>query len=161
MDAVLPLIGVVIGAVLGGGMTFLLDRRRERRAARAGLRLVVVELRRIQSTWQNLTNEWDEKPTAETAEWVISEVQGRPFSTAQWQNHQEILASSLSGEDWKALADAYAVIGLVNEAAHTTVDPEHRTELPGVMKETRWRVDMAVDRLQRGTGGPPVGPASA
>jgi hypothetical protein len=157
MDAVLPLIGVVIGAVLGGGVTFLLDRRRERRAARAGLRLVVVELRRTQSTWLNLTKAWNEAPTAETADWVISELQGRPLATAQWTNYQELLAASLSGEDWKALADAYAVIGLANEAAHTALDPEFRMELPEVMNETRWRLDAALERLQRGTG-PQVGP---
>jgi hypothetical protein len=156
MDAVLPLIGVVIGAVIGGGMTFLLDRRRERRAAKAGLRLVVLELRKTQLTWRNLTKAWDEAPTPETADWLISELKGRRLATTQWKSYQEILAASLPGEDWKALADAYAVIGLVDEAAQTA-NAEARMELPDVMNTTRWRVDAAIERLQRGTG-PPVGP---
>lgn len=76
MDAVLPLIGVVIGAVIGASMTFLLDRRRERRAARACVRLVVDELQGIRSTWQSLTKEWSKAPSTETADWVASNLQG-------------------------------------------------------------------------------------
>lgn len=68
MNAVLPLIGVVIGAVIGAAMTFLLDRRRERRAARAGVRLVVDELQGVRSTWQSLAEAWSKAPTAETAD---------------------------------------------------------------------------------------------
>ncbi|HXJ49025.1 MAG TPA: hypothetical protein VNF91_07650 [Candidatus Acidoferrum sp.] len=68
MDAVLPLIGVVIGAVIGAAITFLLDRRRERRTARAGVRLVVDELQGIKSTWQTLAEGWSKTPTPETAD---------------------------------------------------------------------------------------------
>ena len=107
MDAVLPLIGVVIGAVIGAAITFLLDRRRERRTARAGVRLVVDELQGIKSTWQTLAEGWSKTPTPETADWVISNLQGQPLSTRQWKHAQELLAASLSDDDWSALAEAY------------------------------------------------------
>jgi hypothetical protein len=142
----------VIGAVIGGGVTFLLDRRREQRAARAGLRLVVAELRRTQGTWQTYTAASEAPTVEETGEWLVSELRERPLRTEQWKNYQEVLAASLSAADWKALADAYAVIGLVNEAVQTAVDPEHRTELVVVMTETRPIVDRAAEHFQRRVG---------
>ena len=112
MDAVLPLIGVVLGAVIGAAMTFLLDRRREGRAARAGVRLVVDELQGIRSTWQTLTEGWSKTPTAETADWVISNLQGQPLSTRQWKHAQELLAASLPDDDWTALATIRFATGI-------------------------------------------------
>jgi hypothetical protein len=156
MDAVLPLIGVVIGAVLGGGMTFLLDRRRERRAATAGRRLVALELQAAQSTWKTHTDEWHKNPTAETADWVISDLKERRLARAQWRSYQEVLASSLSDDDWEALTNAYSLIRLVDAAAHQAT-AEDMTEVPGQMEESKWVLDKAIQRLQRDTG-PPVGP---
>jgi hypothetical protein len=88
----------------------------------------------------------------ETGEWLVSELRERPLRTEQWKNYQEVLAASLSAADWKALADAYAVIGLVNEAVQTAVDPQHRTELVVVMTETRPIVDRAAEHFQRRVG---------
>lgn len=156
MDAILPLIGVVIGAVIGGAMTFLLDRRRERRAARASVRLVVDELQGIRATWKSLANDWSKTPNAETADWVISVLQGQPLSTVQWKHSQELLAASLSDDDWTALAEAYRVIVLVNEVAQTEQTDE-RLELPGIMDKSLPYLDTAVERLQHWSG-PPPGP---
>jgi gas vesicle protein len=156
MDAVLPLIGVVIGAVIGAAMTFLLDRRRERRAARACVRLVVDELQGVRSTWQSLAEAWSKAPTAETADWVISNLQGQPLSTVQWKHAQELLAASLSDDDWTALAEAYRVVVLVNEVAQTP-QADERLELPGIMNDAGPYLDRAVARLQHWSG-PPPGP---
>jgi gas vesicle protein len=154
MDAVLPLIGVVLGAVIGAAMTFLLDRRREGRAARAGVRLVVDELQGIRSTWQSLAEAWRKAPTAETADWVISNLQGQPLSTVQWKHAQELLAASLSDDDWTALAEAYRVVVLVNEVAQTPQGDE-RLELPQIMTGAGPYLDHAVERLQHWSGPPP------
>jgi hypothetical protein len=156
MDAVLPLIGVVIGAVLGGGVAFLLDRRREQRAARAALRLVVEELRRTRLSWGRVAGEWKEAPTAETADRLIAELQGKRWATAQWKNHQEVLAASLSRENWEAVADAYQLIGLIDaaldEAADTAADSESSAELLALVTDNLKYLDQAIERLQREAG---------
>jgi|SRR5215211_6657800 len=154
MDAVLPLIGVVIGAVLGGGMTYLLDKRREGRAAKAGLRLLLVELQATKQRWQTLTKSWDDEPTAANADLLISDLKKRPYATAHWKSHQEVLASSLSRDDWEALANAYSLIGFVDAAAQEAASAEERMELPDVMKEAQGHLDAAIERLQRGAGPP-------
>jgi hypothetical protein len=148
MDAVLPLIGVVIGAVLGGGMTYLLDKRRERRTARAGLRLVVHELEATKLRWHSLTESWDDEPTAENADRLISDLKNRPYATALWKNHQEVLASSLSGDEWEGLADAYKVIRAVEDAVQTGSTAEDWMELPDVMKAAQEPLDAVIERLQ-------------
>jgi len=38
---------------------------------------------------------------------VISNLHGQPLSTRQWKHAQELLAASLSDDDWTALAEAY------------------------------------------------------
>lgn len=156
MDAFLPLIGVVIGAFIGGGMTFLLDRRREKRAARAGLRLVVGELRKIRLSWHNLTSQWEEARTAETADQLISGVQGRRWAIAKWEAQQEVLAASLSDEDWEALVDVYVLVGLVDESLQTTPEPELRSELLVVMTDSLRHLEQAIERFRRGVGLTPL-----
>ena len=152
MDAVLPLIGVVIGAVLGGGMTYLLDKRREERAAKAGLRLLVHELQGTMLRWHTLTKSWDDEPTAENADQLISDLKNRPYETALWKDHQEVLASSLSLDEWEGAADVYKVIRAVEDAARTGTTAEDWMELPDVMKAAQESLDAAIARLERRAG---------
>ena len=153
MDAVLPLIGVVVGAILGSGTTYLLEKRREGRAAKAGLRLLVHELEGTKLRWHNLTTSWDSQPTAENADRLISDLKKRPYATTLWTNHQEVLASSLSRADWEDLANAYALIAFVESAvqdADATV--EDQMELPDVMKDAERPLDAILRRLQQRAG---------
>jgi hypothetical protein len=116
----------------------------------------VVELKSTQSTWGFLAKH-SADGTAEASDWLISQLQKRPFKTEQWTTYQQVLAASLSGKKWKVLADAYSVIRLVNEAARAELDPDERSDLPGLMGDNSPYIDRAVEILQRGIG-PAVGP---
>lgn len=141
MDAVLPLVGVVIGAVIGAAMTLLLDRRREKRAEKAALRVVLVELQEIQGRWSILMDEWKKAETAETAEWVASEVKHHPFVTTEWKQQQGLLAASLSSKDWTDLVGTYRVVNKANEVAQLS---KAEVELAKQMNlaESRWPIDL-------------------
>ena len=97
MDALLPSIGVVVGGLLAGGTTYLLERARERRAARAAALLVCDELKQI---WTTL----DISVGMMRGEIIGAE--GDEWDTSQWQAHRAALAGG-APEVWGTVANAY------------------------------------------------------
>jgi hypothetical protein len=100
--ALFGLLGVVVGGVLTGMVTYALERVRTKRAARAASRLLVEDLHSAlmfantvkgKGTWQVLSPDAVERTFVEPA--------------AVWLKHRELLASTLSGKEWVALSLAY------------------------------------------------------
>jgi hypothetical protein len=95
--AVFGLIGVVVGALINGVVTGMLSRRAERSASRSAARLVLSELVRFYT----LAVESDRLPPENLP-------QLRDIAPRVWQSQREILARSLSMEQWELVAGAYA-----------------------------------------------------
>lgn len=114
--AIFGLIGVIVGAVINGAATALLQRRAERSDQRSAARLVRSELVRY---------------------WTLADEAGRrsPEDLPQlhemtpilWQSYRAVLARALADEDWFLVARAYAHVDalaavLVFESDGTLVD---------------------------------------
>jgi hypothetical protein len=98
--AIFGLIGVVIGALVTGGVTFFLEWRRERAALRAGLRLVGEELKDMLLEVQIMVD---------MRAWGPPEVRqglGGRISHEQWDRHRDVFAAQLSPTDWVKIAGA-------------------------------------------------------
>ena len=96
----LPLVGVVLGALLAGGTAFLLERARERRAARAAALLVRDEMKQI---WTSL----DISVGNMRGEYVGTGDKSKEWDTSQWHTHRTVLAAGLTPDVWGDVADAY------------------------------------------------------
>jgi hypothetical protein len=115
MDAVLPLIGVVVGAILGGGVTFALERTRERRSARAAALLVQEELHDI---WTTL-----DVAILAFGGATVGPGGDPEWKTAEWQAHRGLLAAGMSPEAWRQVAAAYRGLRFVPKGPQTQGRP--------------------------------------
>ncbi|MEN3285194.1 MAG: hypothetical protein V7607_6334 [Solirubrobacteraceae bacterium] len=91
-DAVIGLVGVVVGAVVTGGVTAVGSWRARRRAARAALRLIHGDLMVALLLMERATNSdrW----------WALP----AELPTARWERHRDALAGShLSFDEWTTL----------------------------------------------------------
>src|SRR5215207_675291 len=93
--AIFGLIGVMVGAAITGGTTYVLQVRAEQREIRAAARLML----------QELTN------TGDAIRYAIK-LNDREFlrgatSEDEWKRHHLLLARHLSDEEWDAVALAY------------------------------------------------------
>jgi hypothetical protein len=100
LDALLPLIGVVVGGLLAGGTAYVLERSRERRAARAAALLVCDELKQI---WTTL----DISVGMTGGELIGGE--GDEWDTSQWQAHRAALAAG--GGRWRQAGNLERAFG--------------------------------------------------
>ncbi len=93
--AIFGLIGVIIGALITGGTSYVLQVRAERREIRAAARLML----------QELTN------TGDAIRYAIKLNQREFLHGAtwedEWKRHHLLLARHLSDEEWDAVALAY------------------------------------------------------
>jgi hypothetical protein len=102
--AIFGLVGVVVGALVTGGVQFVLDRRREQLDVRRATRLVAAELKDAAYLYAALSRveEW---PAAEGHE------EDYVLSTTAWNEHRAHLAiPPLNDELWDALVNSYAVL---------------------------------------------------
>ena len=101
VDALFPLIGVLLGGLLAGGMAFLLERARDRRSARAAALLVSDEMKGIWTTLDisvgNFRGEFVGKA-------------GDEWDTSQWDAHRAALAAGLAPEVWGSIANSYRLL---------------------------------------------------
>lgn len=103
LAALLPLAGVALGALLAGYTRFHLDRRNERRDARAAARLVALELTEAQAALLAVLA--DRKPNVP--------VPVPDLDVSAWRNHRLVLARVLTDDEWQAVERAYAATGEV------------------------------------------------
>lgn len=98
-QAIVGLIGVVIGGLLTGGVEFALERRRERRSGTAAARLVMESLDDIDSFI---------KASLARRAWLgdPSEI----LSNAAWSEHRVVLAEAPGFDGWYPVAGAWGWI---------------------------------------------------
>lgn len=141
-EAILPLVGVVIGGMLASGTTLWVERVRAHREARAAARLVHRELSFL----------------AELLDLALRS--GRPDVLAEglprvvWDEQAPMLARTLNTSAWNALLAAYAVVPALEGSwsgptrrRTVLVDSERM-----VIEESKRRADAALAALERVTG---------
>jgi hypothetical protein len=138
------LLGVLIGGLLNWYIQREVERQRQRAHARAGVRLLDIELRSAKSNLE----------VAESGYWP----RDLTLPTETWAAYREILAIALERSEWDTLARAIAAldhlkIRLAEEGGGT--GPPDVTLSPGLSKEiveVRERIDFALElcgRLQQ------------
>lgn len=96
-DAVVGLVGVVVGAVVTGGITAVGSWRARRRAARAALRLIHGDLMQGLLLMEEATD---------SGQWWLPPAE---LPTTRWERHREALAGSqLSFDEWTTLDATFA-----------------------------------------------------
>ena len=94
--AIVGLVGVIIGGIINGAVTALLQRRTERADRRSAARLVRSELVRFHSlALEAARRSPDDLP------------QLRNATPTLWQGHRATLARALGDEQWELVARAY------------------------------------------------------
>lgn len=165
-QALIGLVGVVVGAVLSGGVGYLVARRDERRRARASARLLQAELRPVA----------DYLDAVVVGNLELFTGAGRPLLASAlgpllemtpprlWAEHQALLAWALGTADWYAIASAYERVDQLRSVAETEGAPDTRDAYSGDVVEL---VSVAIDEVRRGVaalsrlaGGTPSPPAS-
>jgi hypothetical protein len=111
-QAVIGLVGVVVGALLSGGATYLMAKRAEANKARAAARLLEAELRPIAQGLDVLYRALERSGTKHVR--VGQVVRHLPDSSRLWNEHKSLLAEVLDDADWYALASAYESIDIIN-----------------------------------------------
>lgn len=117
-EAIFGLVGVVVGALITGGVDYVLDRRRERATLRAALRLIGDE-------YKDLLGVVDLALMASA--WPRSHRYSRLILTAdQWERNRDVLAAQLSPVDWELIAQGRDVR---HGLQHYMDEHEHEEEL--------------------------------
>jgi hypothetical protein len=111
--AIFGLLGVLIGGVLNGVVSWLVELSRQRDAARASARLLSHELRANQRVLDDaITLIGKSKQQPEAAADKLGEL-----SQAQWTEHKSRLAQGLRAEDFDVISGAYLNLYKIDAAA--------------------------------------------
>jgi hypothetical protein len=108
--AIFGLLGVIVGGLVTGGVSYVLEARRERKELRRARRLVWAEIDVIRIQLRLL---------AETGRVPLEGVRDTPdrfLPSLEWSQHKSILAAELSDEAWvdvSSLYDALVPVKLV------------------------------------------------
>jgi hypothetical protein len=104
--AIFGLVGVVLGGLLSGGVTYVMERRREQRETRAAARLLAEELRRaisfIHGVLRPVESDWQSRAFAE-------------LDLEVWKQNRALLASALAEETWTDVASAFEIVDSLKE----------------------------------------------
>jgi hypothetical protein len=112
--AIFGLLGVLVGALVTGFVNYVLERRRELVEARAAARLMRSE---VVAAGEAVAT------TLEEGEWPISY---RPTWRESWIAYRRALAGRLPGEDFEAVARAYARMDQLQGGFETGRPPDER-----------------------------------
>jgi len=101
--AIFGLVGVVIGAILSGAVSYGIEIRRERKDAIVGARIVSVEMQMFQ---------------VEIEAWIENRMipEESDFRTDAWEQHKLALARNLPPPDWEMVEATYTWIHLLTTA---------------------------------------------
>lgn len=92
-------IGVILGALIAGGIDFLAQRRREQAAMKVARRLVAIE---VQTLWMNFHLLLDAGTTPTFPFGLDAADQFLP--TESWESHRDVLARGLDDTTWGRIA---------------------------------------------------------
>jgi hypothetical protein len=120
--ALVGLLGVVVGAIISGGATYVMARRSEATQARTGARLLETELRTIAGSLGLLLRE-PLVPGDSTDALTQDDLRAAIAVPAPrlWHEYRAVLAGVLSSEEWYAVSRAYENIELLRTAATSGV----------------------------------------
>jgi hypothetical protein len=106
-EAIFGLIGVVIGGLLNGGVSFLVRKRQEKDEARVASRLVQVEI------------EWNQRNVEGALEAGTWDRIRTSVTTDEWEQHRTVLAAVLKDLEWSSLNAYYTPAQLAVTLAAT------------------------------------------
>jgi hypothetical protein len=117
-EAILGLIGVLIGAAVTVAAQYVMRLRDERADARTAARLMYVELANAE---RNLLLLKGPAPRPAFAK--------QSYSSAEWEDRRPVLARLLSADEWIALHRAYALLAQLAGVVRVLRDREHDIEI--------------------------------
>lgn len=144
-EAILPLVGVVIGGTISSATTFGIERVKERRASRASARLVHDELLRASAQLGSALELGGPLPFMDG------------FATEVWRELRPVMARTLSTTTWGAVLASYAALASLRQSwSGPEVEPrsEFTEEGRAEVQQVRQLVRDALDALGR-VGGVP------
>jgi hypothetical protein len=141
-EAIIGLVGVLVGGLVSGGATYIMTRRAERARLRAAARLVENELEHVRTLvladlgnldiLRTIETEFGfddtEDTTKEDAE-NLAPPNLLAVSTEVWREHQGTLAQGLDGRKWYRLQRAYVAI----ESRQQEQEASRRSTTPHVV----------------------------
>jgi hypothetical protein len=92
--------GVLLGGLLTGAVTYVLESKRERKAIRAAARVLIDAIKSPMINTQVLL---------EDGRWFVApgDDARKHFSTELWEEHRQLLAAGLSPDGWRAVSNAF------------------------------------------------------
>jgi hypothetical protein len=96
-EAIFGLIGVLIGALVTGGLDLILERRREKKLVRRAIRLVGDELHKVWVSLSMLVQAGTAPPMQEPEPELF-------LPTSAWAAHREILVDEIPNDAWDEIA---------------------------------------------------------
>jgi hypothetical protein len=123
-EAIFGLAGVVIGAIVSGGVAYFMARRTEQLKARASARLLYTETTRIVSGLEVLKRAAEPYPAprdiAPRGGLTLLRLHqldqiSSGWNMDVWREHQPILAEVLDGESWVKVNGAWTFISILKE----------------------------------------------
>lgn len=141
LGAILPLVGVALGAVLGGLATYALKRRDERAEVRAIARVLLMEL---DTAEQILRWALDNKN--------FQGLDQLPLRSSTWETHRLLMARHVDDATWIAAARAYFEPWGADRRAARLTDRGHRDERERAVEVLYGHVTAAQVGLTRRAG---------
>lgn len=152
--AIFGLVGVIVGGVLNGLVSYWLERQREQRAVRAAARLLMDPL-------QAIDGELD--LVFATREWSVLRHKELEAVDALWLQHRGLLASHNAPlDDWQAVGGAFQAVRALYTWTRDQVDagtralvddgPLGRAAMDGILEDNRARIHagrLVLERLAR------------
>jgi hypothetical protein len=131
--AIFGLIGVVVGAVVTGGVDFILEKRREDAEQKRARRLIAGELQLVAVHLEQAS----EQPA--TPRVRISDFQGQFLPDEVWLASRTQLASALDDKQYVDLAGIYAAVAMLrlslDELGPLRPVPKRLKQQAGVLRE--------------------------
>ena len=133
-EAVFGLLGVVIGGLLTGAVSYVFERRRETRQTRADARLILMNYRVVGPYIDEAVEAGIWPPAPPNVEWSYN----------IWLNARPNLASTLSVKDWDTIEAGMRVIeeSIADREAGNPIDSRDRVSLPTKAQTARQTVDV-------------------
>jgi len=126
-EAIFGLVGVIIGGLLNGGVTWLVDRQQSKGAVKVSARLVLSELEMIEVSATSALE------TANYGQLTFGD-------TAEWIEHRPVLASKLSDGEWSALDNCFAYFAHMKATAEagTKWGDDGEGSMASLIGKTKW-----------------------
>jgi hypothetical protein len=136
-EAIFGLVGVVVGALVTGGVEFLAERRRESSLRRKAARLVEAELdqaARALETALDAGRSWN------------------PPSVPSWAEYAPVLADSLDTDDWQVVESAVGMIKIEEMGQPDRPPAREEVERESLDEEVHRVIQQAAETLRRLAG---------